>query len=99
EHARLGQQPERAIRFYLQAAERLFDHDDMPGAERCIEAAMALGPTGEPVVQLRALRAAAAFWRNDFATMYEVGRAVQPEMKAGTVRWCKLIDGLSLGCG
>jgi len=99
EHARLGQQPQRAIRFYLQAAERLFDHDDMQGAERCIEAAMALGPSGEPRVQLRALRAATAFWRNDFATMFEVGRAVQPEMKPGGIRWCKLIDGLSLGSG
>jgi tetratricopeptide (TPR) repeat protein len=99
EHARLGQQPERAIRFYLQAAERLFDHDDMQGAERCIEAAMALSPSGDALVQLRALRAATAFWRQDFATMFEVGRAVQPQMKAGGVRWCKLIDGLSLGCG
>ncbi|WP_224364701.1 serine/threonine-protein kinase [Hyalangium versicolor] len=99
EHARLGQQPERAIRFYLTAAERLFDHDDMQGAERCIETALALGPTGEPWVQLRALRAATAFWRNDFATLNTVGKAVQQEMKAGTVRWCKLIDGLTLGCG
>lgn len=98
EHARLGQQPERAIRFYLEAAERLFDHDDMQGAERCIAAALALGPTGEPGVRLRALRAATAFWRNDFATLYEVGKAVLPEMKAGGVRWCKLIDGLSMGC-
>ncbi|WP_224243714.1 serine/threonine-protein kinase [Hyalangium gracile] len=99
EHARLGQQPERAIRFYLQAAERLFDHDDMQGAERCIQAALALGPTGEASVQLRALRAATAFWRNDFATLDEVGKAVQSEMKPGTIRWCKLMDGLSLGCG
>jgi tetratricopeptide (TPR) repeat protein len=99
EHARLGQQPGRAIRFYLQAAEQLFDHDDMLGAERCITAALALEPTGEPLVQLRALRAATAFWRNDFATMFAVGRAVQPEMKPGGFRWCKLIDGLSLGCG
>ncbi len=99
EHARLGQQPGRAIRFYLQAAEQLFDHDDMQGAERCIAAALALGPTGESLVRLRALRAATAFWRNDFATMFEVGRAVQPEMKPGGFRWCKLMDGLSLGCG
>ncbi|MFL5357803.1 protein kinase domain-containing protein [Archangium sp.] len=99
EHSRLGAQPERAIHFYTRAAERLFDRDDMQGTERCIEAALALGPTGDALVRLQALRAATAFWRNDFATMFEVGRAVQPRMKAGGIRWCKLIDGLSLGCG
>ncbi|XXF80158.1 protein kinase [Myxococcaceae bacterium GXIMD 01537] len=99
EHARLGHQPERAIRFYLEAAERLFDHDDMQGAERCIEAALGLNPTGEPEVRLRALRAATAFWRNDFATALGVGKAVLPRMRAGSVRWCKLLDGLGMSCG
>ncbi|WP_437550823.1 protein kinase [Sorangium sp. So ce367] len=99
EHCRRGEQPERAIHFYTRAAERLFDHDDMQGAERCIQAALALGPRGDALVALRALQAATAFWRDDFATMYEVGSAVQPQMKAGGARWCKLIDGLSLGCG
>jgi tetratricopeptide (TPR) repeat protein len=99
EHSRLGEQPERAIHFYTRAAEQLFDRDDMQGTERCIEAALALAPSGEALVRLRALRATAAFWRNDFATMYTVGRAVQPEMKAGGIWWSKLMGGLSLGCG
>ncbi|WP_437672036.1 serine/threonine-protein kinase [Sorangium sp. So ce131] len=99
EHCRIGEQPERAVHFYTRAAERLFDRDDMQGAERCLQAALALGPRGDALVQLRALQAATAFWRDDFATMYAVGRAVQPEMKPGGARWCKLIDGLSLGCG
>jgi hypothetical protein len=79
-HLRLGPQPQRAIPFYAQAAEQLFVRHDMEGLARCMEAALALGPTGEPLVQLRALRATAAFWMDDFATLYEVGSAVLLEV-------------------
>jgi hypothetical protein len=96
-HFQLGQQPERAIHFHTLAAEQLFARHDMQGMTRCLEAALALGPTGEPLVQLRALQATAAFWMDDFATLHAVGSAVLPDLKPGTVRWCHLISGLSLG--
>ncbi len=99
EHAQLGQQPERAVHFYTRAAEQLFERHDIPGVTRCMEAALALHPTGEPLVQLQALQATAAFWMNDFATMYVVGGSLLPHLEAGSVRWCHLLSGLSMGAG
>ncbi|MFY0572676.1 protein kinase domain-containing protein [Archangium lansingense] len=98
EHSRLGQQPERAIHYYTRAAEQLFEHHDMQGMKRCLEAALALGPRGEPLVHLHALQATAAFWMDDFVTMEELGSAVLPLLKPGTSLWCNLISGLSMGC-
>ncbi|HYO73971.1 MAG TPA: AAA family ATPase [Archangium sp.] len=97
EHSRLGQRPERAVHFYTRAAEQLFERHDVQGMKRCLEAALALAPGQEALVQLRALRATAAFWMDDFATLSELGGAVLPRLKAGSVRWCHLISGLSMG--
>ncbi|WP_257448889.1 serine/threonine-protein kinase [Archangium lipolyticum] len=99
EHAALGQRPERAIQLYTRAAEQLFERHDMQDMERCMEAALALGPTGEALVRLHALRATAAFWMDDFATLHEVGSAVLPQLKPGEARWSSLISGLCLGYG
>ncbi|HSP77944.1 MAG TPA: AAA family ATPase, partial [Myxococcaceae bacterium] len=60
-HYQLGQQPERAGHFYIQAAERLFERHDLPGTLRCVEAALACGVGGEELVRLRALQAVVAF--------------------------------------
>ncbi len=98
EHYRLGQQSERAIHFYVLAAEQHFDRHDMQGMERSMEAALALGPGEEARMRLRVLRATAAFWMDDFVTLGELGRAVLPSLKAGSSRWNKLVGGLSLGC-
>jgi tetratricopeptide (TPR) repeat protein len=99
EHARLGQQPGRAIHFYTQAAEQLFDRHDMPGMEQCLKAALALEPEGESLTQVRSIQAIAAFWMGDYSSLYELGSEVLPRLKAGSPRWCKLVSGLSLGCG
>jgi tetratricopeptide (TPR) repeat protein len=97
EHARLAEQPERAIHFYTLAAEQLLDRHDLQGLQRCLEVVLALNPNEEQEVRLRALQATAAFWMDDFATAYKLGSAVHPRLKAGSIRWCKLLDGLSMG--
>ncbi|HEX8701536.1 MAG TPA: protein kinase, partial [Myxococcaceae bacterium] len=99
EHARLAEQPERAIHFYLLAAEQLLDRHELQGLQKCLEVALALSPNEEQEVRLRALQATAAFWLDDFATAYRLGNAVFPKLKAGSARWCKLFDGLCLGSG
>jgi eukaryotic-like serine/threonine-protein kinase len=98
-HFESGQWPERAIHFYSVAAERLFDRHDMPGMQRCMEAAWALKPEGEAGTRLRALQATAAFWMDDFVTMTEAGKSVLPHLQRGSAAWSKLMSGMSLGCG
>jgi hypothetical protein len=99
EQARAGQQPERAIHYYTLAAEQLFERHELQGMQRCVEAALAQEPRNEALVRLQALKAAAAFWMDDFATTYELGRRVLPELKAGSHMWSRLISALSMVYG
>ena len=93
-HYQLGHQPERAAWFYTQAAKRLSEQYDLYGTIRCVEAALACGVEGEPLIQLRALQAVVAFWMNDFATSYEVGSKALSGLRAGSLPWCQLVGAL-----
>jgi hypothetical protein len=97
EHARLGQQPQRAISFYLRAAEQFFDRNDTPSAARCTETALTLGAQGEELRRLRALQATTALWMGDFAKLFATGDEVLAELKPGGVHWCWLANGLYTG--
>jgi tetratricopeptide (TPR) repeat protein len=99
EHARLGQQPERAIHYYTLAAEQLFERHEMQGMQRCVEAALAQAPQGKALVRLQALQATAAFWMDDFVTTQELGRGVLPRLKAGGLMWSRLMGALCLVYG
>ncbi|WPB80390.1 protein kinase [Archangium violaceum] len=46
-HFHLGQQPARALPFYLQAAKRFLERHDLPGLLRCQHGALACGYGGE----------------------------------------------------
>jgi hypothetical protein len=97
EHARWGQQPERAIPFYTRAAEQLFERYDMPNTLRCVDAALALCPQGAELLRLRALQATTALWMGDLARLFAIGPAVLAELKPGSRQWCWLANGLHLG--
>jgi serine/threonine protein kinase len=96
-HARLGQQPERAIPFYIRAAEQLFERHDMPSTVRCVEAALALGAQGADLQRLRALQATTALWMGDLAKLFATGQEVLAELKPGGLQWCWLANGLRIG--
>jgi serine/threonine protein kinase len=97
EHARLGQQPERAIHFYLRAAEQLFERHDMPSTVRSVETAVALGAQGEQLLRARTLQATTALWTGDFTRLFELGPLVLAELKPGSLQWCWLANGLRIG--
>jgi hypothetical protein len=94
EHAWRGQQPERAIPFYTLAAEQLVNRHAFAEALRCMEAALALGPSAEVRARLRALQATSAFWGNDPRQLEEISKEVLPELRVGSYPWCKLLGGL-----
>jgi tetratricopeptide (TPR) repeat protein len=97
EHARLGQQPQRAIHFYLRAAEQLFERHDIPTTIRCVETALALGAHGAELLRLRALQVTTALWMGDLPKLFEKGPEVLAELKPGGLQWCWLAHGLFLG--
>jgi hypothetical protein len=96
-HYHLGEQPERAILFYTQAAERLFDLYDLPGTMRCVEAALACGAEGGEFVQLRALQSMVAFWSDDLSRSLALGAEVVDALEAGSRLWCWLVGGQIFG--
>jgi hypothetical protein len=46
EHYQLGQEKEKAVHFFTRAGERLFERQDLPGAQRCVDTALACEPQG-----------------------------------------------------
>lgn len=88
EHFQLGQEQERAARFYTQMAERHFSLEEVPRTLRWLETAMTQGATGAPIQRLRVLRSFAALFSGEFAQAFEIGFAVLPELKAGSSAWC-----------
>ncbi len=53
--------------------------DDMQGLERCMAGGPGAGAPGRAGARLRALQATTAFWMDDFATMFRLGRTVLPD--------------------
>ncbi|WNG59626.1 protein kinase [Archangium gephyra] len=96
-HHQLGEQLERAVHFYTRAAEQLFEHYDMPGTMRCVEAALACGGDGAKFVRLRALQAVVAFWMDDMPKSLALGGAVLEELEVGSRLWCWLMGAQILG--
>jgi serine/threonine protein kinase len=99
EHASLGQQPERAVRFLARAAEQLFERNDMPGTLRCAEEALALDVPRADLVRPRALQATAALWVGDLGKLFATGPGVLAELRPGSRLWYWLLSGLHLGHG
>ena len=94
EHFQQGGEAERALPFYLRAAEHLFERGDLEGSLRCVEAALAGGAQGERRSQLRALQTVVLFWRNEFPRVSAMGDEVLAELEAGSLRWCMLMGAL-----
>ncbi len=95
-HFQWGQQPERAIHFYTRAAERLFERNDLQGALRCVESALACGVSGEALARLRSLQAIVFFWMAQLPRALELGIPALQGLKAGSLLWCRLIGILIL---
>jgi tetratricopeptide (TPR) repeat protein len=96
-HYQLGQQLERAVACYTQAAEQHFEQHDLQGTLRCVEGALTCGVKGEAQIQLRALQAVVLFWMDQMPRAVELGGAVLNALKAGSPLWCRLMGGLVTG--
>jgi hypothetical protein len=91
EHYRLGQERERAVQLYAQAAEQLFERYDWPAALRCVEMSQACGASGAMLTRVLTLQATVALWMDDFQQGYAIGSKVLPDLKPGNLVWCRLI--------
>jgi tetratricopeptide (TPR) repeat protein len=91
EHYHLGQDRERALPLYIQAAEHLYERSEWRELLRCLEAGQACDATGSMHSRLRAVQATAVVFRTDDNRQgYELGSNVLSELKPGSVAWCML---------
>ena len=95
-HHQLGQQPERAALLYARSAERLFEHHDLLGTQRCVAAALACGARGELLSRLRALEVLVSLWREEAPSSLALGARVLDELPVGGTLWCWLCGALVL---
>ncbi|PTL79385.1 serine/threonine-protein kinase PknK [Vitiosangium sp. GDMCC 1.1324] len=93
-HYQRGELLVRAVHLYIQASERLFERNDLPGTLQCVDSALACGARDEDLVRLRALQAVAAFWGDDLARALELGGPVLDELGPGSRLWCWVVGGL-----
>jgi hypothetical protein len=95
EHYQQGGEAERALPFYVRAAEHLFERGDLEGSLRCVETALACGVQGGRRSHLRALQATLLFWKNDLVACRTLGDEVLPELEPGSLTWCRLMIALA----
>jgi hypothetical protein len=93
-HYQRGGQPERAARFYTQAAELSFEQHDLRGTLRHADAAVACGVRDATLFRLRGLQAVAACWMDEMAKVVEFGEPVLTTLVEGSPLWCRLMGGM-----
>jgi hypothetical protein len=95
-HFQLGQQPERAARYFTRGAEQLFERHELQETLWCVEAALACGVSGEPLARLQALHAMVVFWLDEPLKAVQLGGPALEGQKAGSPLWCRLMGCLIL---
>jgi serine/threonine protein kinase len=98
EHYQLGRQKQKALHFFTRACKQSCERQrsDMQGAQRCLEAALACGPTGQALTELQVLEADIAFWTDDFPRTLAVSNEVLPKLAEGSSSWMQVVGNLIL---
>jgi len=96
EHYQLGQDMQKAAWFFTRAAERLVERQALVGAQRCLKLALSCEPTGELLIELRAVETMTRFWAEDFRGAYAVGSEVRPALRRGSEPWGRVMGALIL---
>jgi tetratricopeptide (TPR) repeat protein len=88
EHFDRGHAADRAAIWYHRAAEQALEGNDLEGALRRSERAIALGAEGEVVAALFQIQAEAFKWRGANADAREAARKAMAASTAGSDAWC-----------
>lgn len=99
EHFQSGSQPERALPYYLRAAEQSFNRSDLTEANRRIERGVACGAAGELLGNLRALQCAAGTWAEQWQLAYSMGKEALTLLPSGGPWWCRAMGNLFVIAG
>ncbi|MBM7118183.1 serine/threonine-protein kinase [Archangium primigenium] len=96
-HFQQGGQLERAAHGYTLAADRLFERNDFPGMERCVEGALACGVSDADLARLRGLQCVVAFWSEQVPRSRELGLLALHGLRRGGKLWCLVAVSVFIG--
>ncbi len=87
EHCERGGVPERAIGFYLQAAQSALKGNDLDAAIARVERGLRCGASGPAMGVLRSIEAEARFWRGDHAQAESCAFEAMQVLPARSAAW------------
>ncbi len=99
EHFDRGHAPDRAAVWYQRAAEQALEGNDLEGALRRSERAIALGAEGEMLAALWQIRTEAYKWRGANADAREAARKAMAATSTGSEAWCLAAGEVAAACG
>ncbi|MDC3958981.1 serine/threonine-protein kinase [Polyangium jinanense] len=93
EHFERGGAPERAVKWYLEAAKQMLAGNDLRGAIAYAEHGLRNGAAGEPRGELLLVLMVARVWSADWAAFDVAANQVLREAMPGDPHWCAAILG------
>jgi hypothetical protein len=94
EHLVQGREAERAIRYYVQAAEQSYETNDMAAVFACAERGLGLGAQGTQRGALLSLLVAVYFGREQYAEALAAGTEAIELLPEGSKLWCRACQDL-----
>jgi tetratricopeptide (TPR) repeat protein len=92
EHHRLGAQREKAVTFYVRAAEQAFEAHDHDGSLSSADRGLECGADGADRATLLSIRIANGYWRGEFHQALSLGNEVLALAPAGGRTWCRAAE-------
>jgi len=89
EHFRRGEEPTRALPWYLRAAEQALKASDLAAALERAELGLACGATGEDAGAMRLVQSEAHIWRGEFALGETRALAAAEARRPGSGPWLR----------
>jgi tetratricopeptide (TPR) repeat protein len=99
EHCELGRERERAIPWYVRAAEQALEANDFDAAVKRAERAVACGAGGPVLGALRAMQAEACAWRGEYEQAERVGNEALALLPEGSDAWCEAAGPVATASG
>jgi hypothetical protein len=92
EHYRLGAQKEKAVAYYVRAAEQAFEAHDHDGSLSSADRGLECGADGADRAALQGIRIANGYWRGEFHQTLTLGPEVLKLAPAGGRTWCRAAE-------
>ncbi len=96
EHYRRGGEPERALGFFLTAAQQALHGEDLDAAIARADRGLACGATGEDEVALLSVRGEATTWKGEIPLADAITDEVLAKASPGTSRWYWALTGRAI---